>query len=151
MFTSIITRGCNLLGQNNAVSALVRELVPFNVPAAEIEPSQTIWLPLWRACTAYFWWGSLLLLAVCFGLVTSGSTDAERLSDALGSAGFWLIVVPCVSFAAIGLFYAPEISGPVLAVNLLLLGFVAWKLIKRALTICTVGLLWSWLDERRRR
>ena len=136
MFTSTITRGCNLLGQNNAVSALVRELVPFNVPAAEIETSQTIWLPLWRACTAHFWFGSLLLLVVCFGLVTSGSADAERLSDALGSAGFWLIVVPCLSFAAIGLICDPEISGPVLAVNLLLFCLIAWKLIK-SLTLTT--------------
>jgi hypothetical protein len=146
MIALTIARGCNLLGQNNAVAALVRELVPFNVPATE--PEQTAWVQPWRVCTAYFWLGSLLLLAVCFGLVTSGSADAERLSDALGSAGFWLIVVPCVIFAAIGLVYAPEISGPGLAVNLLLFGFIAWQLIKWVLIICTLGLLWSWLNRK---
>jgi len=153
MIPSIITRGCNLLGQRSAVAALVRELVPFRCSGCR-NLSKRPGRSRGAFATAYFWLGSLLLLVVCFGLLTNDSADAERTSDALGSAGFWLIVVPCLSFAAIGLVCAPEISGPVLAVNLWLFCFIAWQLIKWALIICTLGLLWSGLknliNERRR-
>jgi hypothetical protein len=38
------------------------------------------------------------------------------------------LLLPCLSFAVCGLIFAHEIALPILAVNLFLLGFLAWKI-----------------------
>lgn len=65
----------------------------------------------------------------------------------VGAFWSWLVSFPCLAFAGVALVSSFRVSTPVLIVNLILFGWLVWQVVKWILIICTIGLLWSNLEE----
>jgi len=72
---------------------------------------------------------------------------AEELVNVVGAFWSWLVTYPCIAFAGMALVFSFRVSAPVLIINLILFGWLAWQVVKWILIICTIGWLWTKLDE----